>query len=128
MSEVSDGVVGKKYACISFLAKAVITRAHGNTIPERGFRVNNSMLGKDSLALKEHTIVAKRVVKDIIHLYGSISNVPITRDLLMAARNVHSEYMKFVEDQKRMETLTTVLYLLCLCLVECNKLEEIIKI
>ena len=63
------------------------------------------MLGKESVALEEHTIVAKHVVKDINQLYGSISNVPITRDLLMTARDAYSEYMTFLEDQKRIETL-----------------------
>ena len=35
MSEVSDDVFGKKYACLSFLAKAALTLAHGNAIRER---------------------------------------------------------------------------------------------
>ena len=71
MSEVSDDVGGKKYACLSFLAKTSFTTiAHGNAIPERGFSVNNAMLGKESLAFEEHTIVANSVVKDIIQLYG----------------------------------------------------------
>jgi len=41
-------------------------RSTCNAIPERGFSVNNAMLGKEKLALAENTVVAQRVVKDCV--------------------------------------------------------------
>ena len=61
-----DGLGGKKYESLSYVAKAALTLPHSNAVPERGFSVNNAMLGKEKLLLaeSENTIVAQRVVKD----------------------------------------------------------------
>ena len=46
---------------------------HSIAVPERGFPVNNALLGKEKLALAENTIVAQRVVKDCVQIFGSIT-------------------------------------------------------
>ena len=58
LSEVPDGMGGRKYESMSYLAKAALTLSHSNAIPECGFSVNNALLGKEKLALAENTIVA----------------------------------------------------------------------
>jgi hypothetical protein len=67
VSEVPNG--GLQYATLSNVAKAVLTLSHGNAVPERGFSVNNSMLGKEKLSLAEKTIVAQRIVKDTVKIF-----------------------------------------------------------
>ena len=64
--EVSDGLDGKKYESLSYVVKAALTLSPSNAVLERGFSVNNAMLGKEKLLLaeSENTIVAQRVVKD----------------------------------------------------------------
>jgi len=57
------------------------------------------MLGKEKLSLGENTIVALRIVKNTMRLFGSETSVPITNDLLTAARKAHSEL--FLEEQRR---------------------------
>jgi len=57
VSEVLDGMDDRKYESLSYVAKAALTLSHSNAIPERGFSVNNAMLGKEKLAPAENTIV-----------------------------------------------------------------------
>jgi len=85
------------------VAKAALTLSRSNAIPERGFSVNNAMLGKEKLALAENTIVAQRVVKDCVRIFGSVTNVPITKDVIAAARRAYTEYCVHLEEQKRQQ-------------------------
>jgi len=59
------------------------------------------MLGKEKILLGENTIVALRIVRKTIGLFGSETSVPITKDLLTAARKAHSEYKLHLEEQQR---------------------------
>ena len=92
---------GRKYESLSYVAKAALTLSHSNAVPERGFSVNNAMLGKEKLSLGENTIVAQRVVKDCVRIFESVSNVRITRDVITAARMAYSEYRVHMEEQQR---------------------------
>ena len=47
LSEISNELGSKKYESLSYVAKVSLTLAHSKVIPERGFSINNSMLGKD---------------------------------------------------------------------------------
>ena len=57
---------GKKYVNLAHAVKAALTLSHSSAIPERGFSLNNALLGKDSLPLSEKTIVGERT------LFGSL--------------------------------------------------------
>jgi len=77
---------------------------HSIAIPECGFPVNNALLGKEKLALAENTIVAQHVVRDCVQIFGSITNVPITKDVITAARRpAYVEYCVHLDDQKRQQ-------------------------
>jgi len=101
VSQLPDGRGGKTYECLTHVAKAVLTLSHSNAIPDRGFSVNKAMLGKEQLSLGENTIAALCIVKDTVRLFGSATSVPITKDLLTAARKAHSEYQLYLEEQQR---------------------------
>jgi len=88
---VSDGSGGTKYNNLSHVAVSALTLAHGSAVPERGFSVNNAMLGKESLSLSEKTIVSARLFKDVIRLFDSVTNVPITKELVLSAQKSHGE-------------------------------------
>jgi len=49
------------------------------------------MLGNEKLQLGENNTVALHIVKNTIKLFGFETNVPITKDLLKAARKAHSK-------------------------------------
>lgn len=85
--------------------KAALTLVHGNAIPEGGFSVNNAMLGKERLLLHEKTIVAELMVKDATKVFGGVTNIPITKELLTAARKARSEYQLYLEQQRQSQAL-----------------------
>jgi len=60
------------YECLTHVAKAVLRLSQSNIFPERGF---STILGKEKLSLEENTIVALRIVKDTIRLFGSEASV-----------------------------------------------------
>jgi hypothetical protein len=66
LSKIVDGAGDKKYKSLSALVKSALTLSHGNSVPERGFSVNNSLLSKERLGLAEKTIIAERVVKEAV--------------------------------------------------------------
>lgn len=74
--------------------------SHGNAAPERGFSVNNSLLSKERLALGEQTICAERVVKEAVRLFGSVTNIPITKELIASSRRAYTEYALQMEKEK----------------------------
>ena len=105
VAQVTDGMGGKKYQNLAYVAKAALTLSHSNAIPERGFSMNNALLHKDQLTLGEKTIVAERIVKDRIRVFGSVTAVPINKDIIEAARKAGSEYMLHLEEKHKKEAV-----------------------
>jgi hypothetical protein len=58
------------------------------------------MLGHKKLSLSEKTIVAQRIVKDTVTIFGSVTYVPITNDVINAARMAYSKYKLHLEGQQ----------------------------
>jgi len=56
-------------------------------------------LEKGSLA--ERSIVALRVVTEVIRHFGSCTNVPMTKDLLQSVKRAHVEYALFLENERK---------------------------
>jgi len=101
VSMMVDSDAQKKYVHLSFVGKAALTLSHGNAAPERGFSVNNALVTKERGSLSERSIVAVRVVKEAIRMYGSCTNVPITKEMLHAVKQAHSEYAAFLENERK---------------------------
>ena len=96
-----DTVGEKKYQHLSYVAKAALTLSHSNASPERGFSVNNALVTTDRGSLSERSIVTVRVVKEAVRVFGSCTEVPITKDLIHAVRHAHSEYALFLENERK---------------------------
>jgi len=101
VSQLPDGRGGKAFECLTNVAKAALKLSLSNAIPERGFSVNNAMLDKEKLSLGENTIIALRIVKYTIRLFGSETHVPIMKDLA-AAKKAHSEL--YLEEERHQKT------------------------
>ena len=101
VSKVMDVTGSVMFPHLSFLAKACLTVSHGNAVAERGFSVNTALLAKDRLSLEETTIQAIRVVKEAIRLYGTPTAVPVTRAMISAVRQAHSQYVSYLEAEKQ---------------------------
>jgi len=84
---------------------SALTLAHGNAVPERVFWVNNALLGEESQSLSEKTIVAARLIKDVMRVFGSVTNVPITKGLVISAPKSYGEYVRYQEEKLCLEAL-----------------------
>ena len=71
----------------------------GNAARERGFSINCAVVTKERGSLSEKSIVALRVVKEAVRLFDSCTNVPVTKDLLHAVKDAHSECTVFLENE-----------------------------
>jgi len=100
-----DTVGEKKYQHLSFVTKAALTLSHISASPKWGFSVNNALVTKERGSLSERSIVALRVVKEAIRLFGSCTKVPIMKDLIHAVKHVHSEYAIFIENRRKQALL-----------------------
>jgi hypothetical protein len=101
VSKIVDGAGDKKYKSLSALVKSALTLSHGNSVPERGFSVNNSLLSKERLGLAEKTIIAERVVKEAVRVYGGVTAVPVTKKLIASVRQSHAEYILAMENEAK---------------------------
>jgi len=63
------------------------------------------LVTKDRGALSQRSIVALRMVKEVIRLFVSCTNVTVTKDLLHAVECAHSEYAVFLENECKRELL-----------------------
>ena len=61
------------------------------------------MLGKEKLALADNTIVAQCVVKDCVRTFKSVTNIPITKDVIRASRRTYVEYCVHLDEQQRQQ-------------------------
>jgi len=49
--------------------------------------------------------VAARLIKDVIRLFVSVTNVPITKELVISARKSYGEYVRYQEEKRCLEAL-----------------------
>ena len=100
VSNMVDTVGEKKYQHLSYVAKAALTLSHSNASPECGFSVNNALVTTDRGSLSERSIVTVCVVKEAVRVFGSCTEVPITKDIIHAVRHAHCEYALFLENER----------------------------
>ena len=64
---------------------------------ERWFSVNKELVVENQ---SEQTLAARRIIKDhIIHVNG-VTNVEITRNMVLAARSARAKYANYLAQQK----------------------------
>jgi ribosomal protein L28 len=105
IGDIVDGVGVAKYKSICFLAKSALTLSHSNAATERGFSVNNALVTKERGSLSEKTIKSIRIVKEAIRIHGSSVHIAINKDMLLAVKHAHSEYKKYVEQERIQQKL-----------------------
>ena len=87
------------YSALVEIFKFIRILSHGQAAIERGFSVNKNVLVEN---LVEETLIGQRIVLDHIRMNNYNPNtVPLTRELLVSARNSHSaDTQKLVEREK----------------------------
>ena len=70
--------------------KLIFTVSHGQASVERGFSINKELLTDN---LEEVSLISQRIVYDYIHESGmSITEIPISNELLKSCKLAHSRY------------------------------------
>ena len=67
--------------------------------------MNNALVATERISLSVRSVVALQVVKEAIHLFGSCTKVPVTKDFIHAVKHAHSEYALFLENQRKQALL-----------------------
>lgn len=91
-----------KYQQLHKLAECCLSLSHANATPERGFSLNKAVLEcKESL--NEETIVALRLVKDALLIYGGIESFPINKKLFGLAKCAYNSYDRYLQQKRAIE-------------------------
>lgn len=51
--------------------------------------------------MKARTLVAQRIISDHVSYVGGLTNVSITKELLLSASSARQKYRPFLEDEKK---------------------------
>ncbi len=81
------------------VTRMLLLLSHGQATVERGFSINKETMADN---MSEHTLIAKRVVKDyLMPVGGKVSDVTVTPQLLAAAASGRQRYQHYLEEQKK---------------------------
>ena len=71
--------------------------SHGQATVERGFNVNKEVEGEN---LKEHTLVAQRIVCDHVNSVGGVLKVELSEPLLLSVKMSRRWYEKYLDQER----------------------------
>ena len=80
------------------VVKLLLVLSHGQSNVERDFSINKEMEVEN---LKEHTIIAERLVCDHVRNVGGILNVELGKPLLLSVKLSRQRYERYLEDERR---------------------------
>ena len=94
----NECMAGESYKGLFAVVKLLLVLSHGQSTVERGFSINKEMEVEN---LKEHTIIAERLVCDHVSNVGGILNVELSKPLLLSVKLSRQRYEKYLEDERR---------------------------
>ncbi|XP_030585845.1 uncharacterized protein LOC115780670 [Archocentrus centrarchus] len=80
--------------------KLVLVLSHGQASVERGFSVNKEVMVEN---LKEHSLIAQRIIIDHVNHIGGLLNIVYTKELLLSAAAARQKYHIYLDEQKRLK-------------------------
>lgn len=80
------------------LVRMILLLSHGQASVERSFSVNREIEVEN---MKEQTLVAQRIINDQVSYVGGVTNVSVTKDILLSASCARQKYRSFLEDKKK---------------------------
>jgi hypothetical protein len=83
------------------VVKQLLLLSHGQATVERGFSVNKELVVEN---LKEHSLIAQRVICDHVQSVGGLLNVNINKKMLLCAAGARQKYHMYLEEQKRLKS------------------------
>lgn len=71
--------------------------SHGQASVERGFSVNKEVRVEN---LKEHSLVAQRIIHDHVRVIGGLHNICYTKELFLSASAARQRYHMYLDDER----------------------------
>lgn len=99
VAKMKDLAGNEKYSYLCKFIKTCLTISHGNSVPERGFSMNNMIVTKDKNSLSELGIKSLRLCKDFMK-DRSASSIPITKNMVECVEKAYAEYSAYLEQIK----------------------------
>lgn len=78
--------------------RLVLILSHGQASVERGFSINKEMMVEN---LKEHSLIAQRIIHDHVRFIGALQNVGYTKELFLSASGARQKYHMYRDDARR---------------------------
>ncbi|TKS78086.1 hypothetical protein D9C73_013088 [Collichthys lucidus] len=88
----------KSFANVWHVVKMLLVLSHGQASVERGFSINKELVVENQ---KEASLIAQRLIVGHVRSVGGVTNVAITKELLLSVAGARQRYHSFLDDQKR---------------------------
>ena len=91
-------MANESYKSLFSVVKLILILSHGQATVERGFSVNKEVEVEN---LKEHTLVAERIVCDHVNSVGGVLKVELSKPLLLSVKMSRQRYEKYLDQERR---------------------------
>ena len=91
-------MANESYKDLFSVVKLILILSHGQATVERGFSINKEVEVEN---LKEHTLVAQRIVCDHVNSVGGVLKVELSKSLLLSVKMSRQRYEKYLDQEKQ---------------------------
>ena len=95
-------MANESYKSLFSVVKLILILSHGQATVERGFSVNKEVEVEN---LKEHTLVAQRIVCDHVSSVGGVLKVELSKPLLLSVKMSRQRYEKYLDQEREKKKL-----------------------
>ena len=91
-------MANKSYKSLFSVVKLILILSHGQETVERGLSVNKKVEVEN---LKEHTLVAQRIVCDRVNSVGGVLKAELSKPLLLLVKMSRKRYEKYLDQERQ---------------------------
>lgn len=77
--------------------KKLLMLSHGQATVERGFSINKEV---ETCNMDEETVVAQRLICDYVRVYGEVTQLPLTKELLNYCATARTRCRMHIDEEK----------------------------
>ena len=92
--------MASKYPKAWTVVEFALLISHGQASVERGFSINKEMIVENQ---EVTSLMARRLIKDHVMCVNGVTNVAITREMVLAARSARAKYSNFLAQKAERE-------------------------
>ena len=91
-------MANESYKSLFSVVKLILILSHGQATVERGLSVNKKVEVKN---MKEHTLVAQRIVCDPVNSVGGVLKTELSKPLLLLVKMSRQRYEKYLDQERQ---------------------------